>query len=114
MHQEKYSLISNPFDIRFQNCNEFMLDEMAALSFGLADRSAIKEKLSKIIDPTKIKAGFVRRHIAPFVDERLIMDDQDKNISTTTRQDLGEFLEKRDALAKQHVLVFKSPPAYAP
>ncbi len=31
MHQVNYSLISNPFDSRYQNCNEFILDEMASV-----------------------------------------------------------------------------------
>jgi len=114
MHTDTYSLISNPFDTRFQNCNEFLLDEMASVAFAVKDRGQIKEQLKKLMDPTKIKAGFIRRHIAPFVDERLIMDDHDKVILTTTRQDLGEFLDKQGQLSFEHVLIFKSDPAPAP
>ena len=104
VHQVNYSLISNPLDIRFQNCNEFMLDVLAAFAWGEYDAQALKTRLAKVFKPTEIKAGFVRRHIAPFVDERLVMADHGKQIFTTTRLDLKEFLEGENMLDKAYVL----------
>ena len=107
MHQVNYSLISNPYDTRYQNCNEFMLDMLAAFAWNEYDPDKIIARLKKSFQPTEIKAGFVRRHIAPFVDERLIMADQGKHIFTTTRLDLQEFLENEDMLDIAYVLKFK-------
>jgi len=108
VHQKNYSLISNPLDIRFQNCNEFMLDVLAAFAWGEYDAAAIKDRLGKTFKPTEIKAGFVRRHIAPFVDERLVMADHGKQIFTTTRLDLKEFLESENMLDEAYILGLRS------
>lgn len=108
VHQVNYSLISNPLDTRFQNCNEFMLDVLAAFAWGEYDLGAIKARLAKGFEPTEIKAGFVRRYIAPFVDERLVMADHGEQIFTTTRLDLQEFLESENMLDKDYVLPLTS------
>ena len=109
VHQKDYSLISNPLDTRFQNCNEFMLDVLAAFAWDEYDSGVIKKRLAKNFKPTEIKAGFVRRHIAPFVDERLIMSDHGKQIYTATRLDLQEFLESENMLEKAYQLSLKTP-----
>ena len=104
VHQVNYSMISNPFDTRYQNCNEFMLDVLAAFAWDEYDAKTLKTRLKSVLEPTEIKASFVRRHIAPIVDERLVMKDQGKKIMTVTRLDLQEFLESQDMLAKAYVL----------
>ena len=40
LHIEAYSLVSNPHDIRYQNCTEFMLDIIAAAAWETADMGA--------------------------------------------------------------------------
>ena len=114
MHNPSYSLISNPFDSRFQNCNEFVLDELTSAIWDEEDAKALVEKLSTSFEPTEIKAGFIRRRVAPFVDERLVMDDHGENIKTTTREDLIEFLENEDLLDRAYRLDFKPLDANAP
>jgi len=104
VHQIHYSLISNPFDTRFQNCNEFMLDAMAAHFWGMTDREAIKVKLQQVLEPTTIEASLIRRKLGPRIDERLILKDQDKTIQTTTRQTLVNFLEIEGRLDVAYVL----------
>lgn len=106
-HNPSYSLISNPFDSGYQNCNEFVLDELASFIWTEPDPSKIKTKLADILDPTEIKAGFVRRHVTPFVDERLVMKDHGEKIATTTREDLIEFLKSQDVLDVAYSLDFK-------
>lgn len=109
VHQPNYSLISNPLDIRYQNCNEFLLDAFAAFVWDTTAREDIKTRLAGFFKPTPIKAGFVRRKIAPLVDERLRMDDQSKEIKTATRLDLKEFLEHENLLADSYILTFDPP-----
>lgn len=104
VHQENYSLISNPFDVRFQNCNEFMLDALAALFWQTTDPKAIKEQLKPVLKPTQIKASWIRRTFGPMIDERLIMADQSGIIYTTTRQTLADFLESEGRLSRAYVL----------
>jgi len=104
VHQVNYSLISNPYDARMQNCNEFMLDTLAALVWDTTDSLAIKARFKDTLRPSELKASFIRRHIGPLVDERLVMTDHDDKIWTTTSQTLANFLEDEGRLAAHYVL----------
>ena len=104
VHQVNYSLISNPLDPRFQNCNEFILDTLAAFFWETENSSEIKSRLKNDLTPAVIKTSWARRTIGPKVDERLIMDDQDDIILTATRATLSQFLDSQNALVEDYVL----------
>lgn len=104
VHQENYSLISNPFDVRWQNCNEFMLDSMAAAFWEETSPDTLKTRFKTSLKPTAIEASIVRRTFGPMIDERLIMADQSKTIFTTTRQTLADFLEQEGRLNSAYIL----------
>jgi len=108
VHQVNYSLISNPFDPRLQNCNEFMLDSLAAMFWETPNSMDIKTRYQNVLKPTELKASFIRRKIGPVVDERLILDDHEDEIWTTTRQTLAQFLESQEALDKAYVMDLKA------
>ncbi len=104
VHQINYSLISNPFDERYQNCNEFMLDSLAAMMWDTPNSNLIKMGLKDMLKPTELKTSFIREKIGPIIDERLIINDHDGPILTTTRQTLAHFLEAHEVLKKAYVL----------
>jgi len=104
VHQPDYSLISNPFDLRWQNCNEFMLYALAAMIWETTDRDILREKLETTIDPTELKASPIRRHIGPKIDERLIMTDHEDKILTTTFSTLTQLFEAEGRLQESYVL----------
>jgi len=98
MHQKNYSLISNPYDTRFQNCNEFMLYTLASIHWNTTSSVTISERLQERGYSHPIKASLLRRYIGPMVDERLIMDDHGSDIRTTTSQTLADFMQKEGQL----------------
>ncbi len=104
VHQVDYSLISNPYDPRFQNCNEYMLDSLAALVWDTKDISEIKARFKDMLRPSELKASFIRRHIGPLVDERLVMDDHNDKIWTTTSQTLANFLADEGQLESHYMI----------
>ena len=104
MHQPDYSLISNPFDLRWQNCNEFMLYVFAAAIWETTDREVLRQKLKDTIFPTELKVSFVRRYYGPKVDERLILKDHGKQVFTTTFATLTQLFEKTNRLEESYVL----------
>ncbi len=106
VHQPNYSLISNPLDLRWQNCNEFMLYAVAALFWDSTDRKLLREKLTNTIDPTLLPASIIRRHIGPKIDERLIMADHGKTIQTTTFGTLTQLFETEGRLQRRYILEF--------
>jgi len=104
VHQVDYSLISNPYDPRFQNCNEYMLDSLAALVWDTTDVGAIKARFADMLRPSELRASFIRRHIGPLVDERLVMDDHADKIWTTTSQTLANFLGDEGKLQSHYMI----------
>jgi hypothetical protein len=108
VHQVNYSLISNPYDPRMQNCNEFMLDTLAAMVWETTDSLAIKARFKDTLRPAQLKASFIRRHIGPLVDERLVMEDHDDKIWTTTSQTLANFLKDEGRLERHYMLNLES------
>jgi len=106
VHNPAYSLISNPYDPRFQNCNEFYLDTLAAWAWDTTDATQIKEGLAKTGGAVELKTSPIRRYIGPIVDERLLMDDHDGAILTATNRTLAGFLQSVGALNESYTFTF--------
>lgn len=106
VHQADYSLISNPLDLRWQNCNELMLYAIAAAIWNTTDRSVLRDKLAATITPTELKVSPLRRHFGPLIDERLILEDHGEKVLTTTFGTLTQLFEKTDRLEESYVLEF--------
>ena len=96
LHEPAYSLISNPHDARYQNCNEFMLDVISAGIWETDDRAQLKANLGAAFKPTKIEANVFERFFAPIVDRRLITKDHrgKGGLFTTTFSSLGGFMSE--------------------
>lgn len=93
LHVEAYSLVSNPADARYQNCNEFLLDVLAAAVWQTADYAQIKVNLAAAFTPSRVEASGLKRFFAPIVDARLRTDDHDGPVETVTFESLAAFME---------------------
>ncbi len=107
MHTKDYSLISNPFDLRWQNCNEFMLYALGGFLWNTTDKATVLERLQTAIEPTVLQVSPLRRHYGPMIDERLILEDHGKQVKTTTSADLAELLQTQEKLSESYRLTFK-------
>jgi len=94
LHQPAYSLISNPHDLRFQNCNEFMLDVIASALWSTSDRAQLKSNLAAHFRPAELRTGLLQRLFAPMVDSRLKTQDHDGPIRTATFASIGAFMQE--------------------
>jgi hypothetical protein len=92
LHVPDYSLISSVSDARFQNCNEFMLDVIAAGVWETADYAQIKANLGASFVGSRIAADPLMRVFGPMVDARLRLDDHDGKLRTATFESLSEFM----------------------
>ncbi|MBW8880910.1 MAG: DUF2145 domain-containing protein [Asticcacaulis sp.] len=104
LHVDDYSLVSNPFDARYQNCTEFVLDVVAAAAWQTSDYPQIKANLAAHFTPTVIHANVFERIFGPMVDPRLKMDDQDGEIVTATYESIAAFMKDNHLLAETYVL----------
>jgi hypothetical protein len=93
LHDPDYSLIASPFDDRYQNCNEFMLDVIAGALWDTTDYAQIKANLIEHFNASRLKAGVFARLFGPLADERLkLADHRGKPVYTVTYRSLSQFM----------------------
>jgi hypothetical protein len=104
LHIKPYSLVSNPHDIKYQNCNEFMLDVIAAAAWETSDMAQIKTNLQKHFKPTVVKTSLIERVLGPIADSRLKTDDQRGPIVTVTYESMASFMRDNGLLQETYIL----------
>jgi len=104
LHNPDYSLISNPHDLRYQNCIEFLLDVIAAAAWDTSDRPQIKANLAAHFQPARIRVGFLERLFGPAVDERVRTEDHGSRIYTATFRSLGDFMLENNLASEVYEL----------
>ncbi|MDZ4759722.1 MAG: DUF2145 domain-containing protein [Alphaproteobacteria bacterium] len=104
LHVEDYSLVSNPLDPKYQNCNEFMLDVLASAAWETTEMAQIKANLRQHYKPTKVKTSLIERTLGPIADSRLKTDDQRGGIVTATYESMSAFMTEKKLLTESYVL----------
>lgn len=92
LHRDDYSLVSNPLDPLYQNCNEFMLDVIAGATWQTHSLPQIKANLEAYFEPSPLKISIFQRMFAPTADERIRLEDHEGPIRTATFASMGEFM----------------------
>lgn len=98
VHNPHYSLVANPWKRTYQNCNNFMLNVIAAAIWGTSDPDQITADLKAHYKPTLVKANAVLRLFGPIADQRLRTDDQQGPIRTATYESMAEFMRDNNLL----------------
>jgi len=113
LHNPSYTLVSNPWERKYQNCNSFMLDVVGAAIWETSDPDRITTDLKAWFQPTIVQAGGLQRLFGPMVDGRLRTDDQHGPIRTATYESLHRFLGSFQLLETTYLVKFdrNRPPA---
>ena len=98
VHNRHYSLVANPWRRTYQNCNNFMLNVIAAAVWQTSNPDQITANLKAHYKPTLVKANAVLRLFGPIADQRLRTDDQQGPIRTATYESMAEFMRENNLL----------------
>lgn len=109
LHNPAYSLVANPWTSKYQNCNNFMLDIVAAAAWDTTDPARITADLKAHYQPTIVKAGPLMRLFGPIADSRLRTDDQSGPIRTATYESMSAFMRQNELLQAAYSLNFQQP-----
>jgi len=107
LHNPHYSLIANPLQDKYQNCNGFMLDVVASAAWDTTDHGQILADLKAHYQPTKVEVGPFRRLLAPLADHRIQTDDQGDTIVTATFESMGAFMHANGLSDAEYVFKLK-------
>jgi hypothetical protein len=107
VHNPDYSLVANPWSRKYQNCNNFMLNVIAAAVWNTTDPQQITANLKAHYKPTIVKANSVMRLFGPIADKRLRTDDQKGPIRTATYESLAVFMQENNLLQEHYIFNYK-------
>ncbi len=104
LHNSDYSLVSNPFTTRYQNCTEHTLDIIFASLYATDDPSRIKAHQKAYFTPQKIRFSSTERWFGPWVRQDFKIDDHPGPVHTTTFNAIEGFLEQYGLLQEAALL----------
>ncbi len=104
LHNPRYSVVSNPFNPRFQNCTEYTLDVIFAALYLTDDRAQIKANQRAYFTPHPLKLKFSEKLFGPLMREDFTTADHNGTVQTTTYTAIQRFLEKYGLLSHAEVL----------
>ncbi len=107
VHNPAYSLVANPWSRKYQNCNNFMLNVIAAAVWNTDDPRQITADLKAHYKPTIVKANAVLRLFGPIADQRLRTDDQQGPIRTATYESLATFMGENHLLQEHYIFNYR-------
>ncbi|MDH3467395.1 MAG: DUF2145 domain-containing protein [Gammaproteobacteria bacterium] len=94
LHNPRYSAISNPFDARYQNCTEFLLDVVNAAVYQTDDRAQVKARNQEFFKPQPIAVGPVQRFLGSLFSKEFAFSDHDGRVATATFTTIAEYMEQ--------------------
>jgi hypothetical protein len=93
VHNPQYSAFSNPYNRRFQNCTEYVLDVLNAAIYGTTDASRLKRNAQAHFEAQEIRINPLKLFIASLVKPEIRLADHRGPIRTVTFKTLAHYLE---------------------
>ena len=104
LHNENYSVISNPFNNTYQNCTEHTLNIINAGIYKTNDISQLKSNTEQHFKPRNININPVKLMIGDWFVDDVSLKDHDGKVYTTTFSSIVEYLAKNELVNKSIVL----------
>ena len=104
LHHDLYSAISNPFDLRYQNCTEHLLDVINAALYGTEDRAVLKARAREWFTPQPVHVESGRLRLASLFVPDVALSDHRGAPATATYGSLARYLRRYDLVASEVVI----------
>jgi hypothetical protein len=108
MFNPSYSLIGNPLRAQHQNCDDFLLDIVAAAAWQTSDPRQVRADLVAHFAPSVVKTSALERFFAPVVDEGIKTDDQSGPIITAAYESIAGFMHQY-SLSDETYVIHRQP-----
>ena len=92
LHNPKYSVLSNPFNSKYQNCTEYILDVINASIYQTTDKKQLKANAKAHFKPKRIKRS-LKLLLGRLFKEEVTTKDHGRKLYTATFTTIGEYLE---------------------
>lgn len=96
LHNENYSLISNPYTTKYQNCNEHLLDVINSAIYQTSDKQQLKASTKAYFKPQQIKISRAKLAMGDLFLAGISTDDHGSKVYTTTFSSIARYLSFYD------------------
>ena len=96
LHNSNYSVFSNPFSVKYQNCTEFVLDIIFSAIYNTDDPNKIKSNIMAYFKPQPIHVDNLKLQIASMTMPDVKVDDHQGLLATTTFSSIAQFLMENE------------------
>jgi len=104
LHTPAYSLVSNPFDSRFQNCTEYVLDLINAAIYETTDKAVLKANAQAYFDPYVLNRSRFMAGIGSLFNKEYSTKDQGRRIEMSTYSSIEQYLLKYDLVQTSTII----------
>jgi len=103
LHNPDYSVISNPYSLKYQNCTEFVLDVIFASIYNTSNRQVIKSYITAYFKPQILQVDELKLQLAALTVPELKTDDHNGPIATATFTSIARFLKENGIAEEAYV-----------
>ena len=104
LHRPEYSILANPFTLKYQNCTEFVLDTLTAVIYDTTNKHQIKANLQTHFPATELKVSRAKLVLARIFNNAVILDDHRATPRIASFQSIASYLTKHGALEQRLVV----------
>ena len=104
LHNPRYSVLSNPFNSKYQNCTEFVLDVLHAAIYATDDKRQIKKNIETYYEPQHIKISRLSIWFSSLFNPDVKLSDHRGKVKTSTFSTLAAYMKEHN-LADEVMLI---------
>jgi len=104
LHNPKYSILSNPYNRKFQNCNEFVLDVLNAAIYQTDNISQLKENTLAHFEAQKIQVNPFKLLLGSLFSSDISVADQGEALMTATFGSIERYLVQNGLVEESFVM----------
>ena len=93
LHNPAYSAISNPYNAKYQNCTEHVLDVLNAAIYQIDDIKQLKINTQAHFDAQELKISPFKLFLASLFMSEVKTSDHKRGIKTTTFRSIANYLQ---------------------
>lgn len=109
LHNPNYSVIANPYDLRYQNCTEYVLDVVNAAIYQTSDRKLIKNNIRAYYHSKPLAVSTFKLAFGSAFSPDIRLDDHEGPVHTATFSSIRRFLDDY-GLANKTLTVYPDSP----
>ncbi len=94
LHNQRYSVIANPFNTKFQNCTEHTLDMLNAAIYQTTDTKRLKANAKAYFQPQRVNSSPFKLMFGSLLMKDVSTKDHKGKVATTTFSTIYRYLDE--------------------